>query len=77
MKENDFAVFECEVSRPKIPVDWYIDEVAVVPSPKYQVLAENTTHKLSINMAKPEDEGQVKAVFRKAVTTAKLTVEGE
>jgi hypothetical protein len=75
--ENEFAVFECEVNKKNIPVDWFINEVKIEPTSKHQILMEGTTHRFSINMTKPEDAGEVKAVFRKAVSTAKLTVERE
>ena len=35
--EQDFATFECEVTRGKIPVDWYHKGTKIVPGPKYQV----------------------------------------
>ena len=73
--EQEFAVFECETSKANIPVDWFINDKAVEVGPKYQVLAEDNQHKLSINMTRVEDEGEIKAVFRKAVTTAQLTVQ--
>ena len=45
--------------------------------PKYQVLDEDFKHTLCINVARyPIDQTEnVKCVFRKAVTTAKLTIE--
>ena len=74
--ERENAIFECCVSHQKVPVTWYVAGVEVVPGPKYQVLAEEFTHRLAINMAKPADEGEVKAVFRHQTSTAKLIVEG-
>ncbi|ELT91014.1 hypothetical protein CAPTEDRAFT_109828, partial [Capitella teleta] len=75
VKENEFAVFECEVNKKNLPVDWFINEIKIEPSSKHQILAEGVVHRLSINMTKPEDAGDVRAEFRKAVCTAKLTVE--
>lgn len=75
MKENEFAIFECEVSHKNIPIDWFVGDVKVEPSAKYQVFMENNVHRLSINMAKPKDEGPIKAVFRNVSTTARLYVE--
>ena len=75
--ENEFAVFECEVSHKKIPVEWYLNDVEIVPGPKYQVFAEDCAHRLAVNLAAPEDSGEVKVVFRKASCYAKLTVTGE
>ena len=74
MKETDFAEFECEVNKPKIPVKWLIDGVEVVPSPKYQIFAEEKVHRLAINKTKPEDEGQVTCEFKNLTTTANLYV---
>ena len=38
---------------------------------------EDFTHKLSVTKCKVKDEGEVKAVFKKATCTAKLFVERE
>jgi len=73
--ERENAIFECCVSHPKVPVTWYVAGVEVVPGPKYQVLVEQLTHRLAINMAKPADEGEVKAEFRDQTCTAKLVVQ--
>ena len=73
--ERDNAIFECCVSHKKVPVTWYVAGVEVVPGPKYQVLVEEFTHRLAINVAKPVDQGEVKAVFRDQTSTAQLTVE--
>ena len=37
VKENEFAVFECTVTKKKIPVQWFVHGVEVEPGPKYQV----------------------------------------
>ena len=73
--ERENAIFECCVSHKKIPVTWHVAGVEVVPGPKYQVLAEEFTHRLAINMAKPADQGEVTAFFRDQTSTAKLFVE--
>jgi len=75
--ERENAIFECVVSHKKVPIAWYVAGAEVVPGPKYQVLVEDFTHRLAINMAKPADEGEVKAVFRDQTSTAKLVVERE
>jgi len=75
--ERENAIFECCVSHKKIPVTWYVSGTEVVPGPKYQVLAEEFTHRLAINVTRPADEGEVKAVFRDETSTAKLAVERE
>ena len=36
--EQDYATFECEVTRGRIPVDWYHNDVKIIPNPKYQVV---------------------------------------
>ena len=75
VNENEFAVFECEVSHKDIPINWYINDMKIEASSKYQVFMEQTIHRLSVNMAKPKDAGTVKAVFRDTKTSAQLTVE--
>ena len=75
VKEKENGIFECDVTHKKMPVDWFVKDTKVVPGPKYQVFSEEFTHRLCINIARPVDEGQVKAVFRKAVSQAKLFVE--
>ena len=75
--ERENAIFECCVSHAKVPVTWYVAGSEVVPGPKYQVLADGTTHRLAVNVARRSDEGEVKAVFRDATSTATLTVKRE
>ena len=41
------------------------------------MFAEDKVHKFAINMCELEDAGEVKCVFRKDVTTAKITVDRE
>ena len=76
VKENEFAEFTCSVSNKNVPVKWYIGENEAVVGPKVQIFHEEFNHRLAINKAKPEDEGQIKCTFKKCVTTANLTVEG-
>jgi Immunoglobulin I-set domain len=73
--ENKNATFECDLNIKNVPVNWYVGGVEVVPGLKYQVLAENFSHCLSILSAKLEDAGEVKAAFRNVSTTCQLTVE--
>jgi hypothetical protein len=73
--EQENAIFECCVSHKDIPVRWYIGEVEVVPCPKYQVLSEEFTHRLAVNIVKPEDAGEVTAVFQDETSSAVLFVE--
>jgi len=75
--ERENAIFECCVSHKKVPVTWYVAGVEVVPGPKYQVLEDELTHRLAINVARPADEGEVTAVFRDQTSIAKLFVERE
>ena len=35
--EQDYATFECEVTKGRIPVDWYHNGAKIIPNPKYQV----------------------------------------
>ena len=77
VKENEFAEFTCSVSNKNIPVNWFIGENEAVVGPKVQIFHEQFNHRLAINKAKPEDEGQIKCTFKKCVTTANLTVEGK
>jgi len=73
--ERENAIFECCVSHKNVPVTWFVAGTEVVPGPKYQILADEFTHRLAINVAKPADEAEVKAVFRDQTCTAKLIVQ--
>ena len=72
--EKANAIFECEVSHKNHPVTWYINEVEVVPSMKHQILCEDFTHKLAIEMTKLEDSGEIKVDFHGITSQARLEV---
>jgi membrane carboxypeptidase/penicillin-binding protein PbpC len=74
-RETEFATFEAEVSHKSIPAEWYLNGKKVEPSPKFQVFAEEKKHRLAVNLLEMTDTGEVKFVFRKFSSTAKLTVE--
>ena len=76
IKEKENAIFEYVVSHKNLPVTWFVNEVEVIPGPKYQILSSEFTHKLAMNLVKMEDNwSKVKVVFRTETSAAVLTVE--
>ncbi|CAD5123507.1 DgyrCDS11848 [Dimorphilus gyrociliatus] len=74
IKEAESAEFECEANQSDLPITWFIDDIQVVPSQKYQIFSTKTTHKLVINNLKLDDEGEVKCRASNQTTSAHLFV---
>ncbi|XP_074642623.1 twitchin-like [Tubulanus polymorphus] len=73
--EKTSADYECEVTIKDFKVKWTVNDVEVVPGPKYQVKMDGKKHTLSVNMCEITDNNAViKCQFGKAETKAKLFV---
>ena len=76
-RETEYVIFTCKTSIPKVPVDWFHNGQPVdVHSPKYDVKINKDEHSLHISLLEmTDDTTDVKAVFKKAETNAKLFVD--
>ena len=72
------VTFECELSKPNVPVAWYSGEKLLKRSEKYDIKATGSSHRLVIHNAIGEDVGQYTAVAAKDIkSSANLSVEGK
>merc|ERR1712142_637250 len=72
--EKENALFECVISHKKLAVDWFINDQPIELGPKYQEVVEEFTHRLCVNIARPRDEGTIRAEFKKVTCSAQLKV---
>ncbi|XP_023933258.1 titin isoform X1 [Lingula anatina] len=69
------AVFECELTT-STQVQWMHDNKPITPSKKYSISVDGTTvHKLTINEADDEDEGEYSIAIKGKKSTANLHVQ--
>lgn len=71
------AIFECELSKPDIPVKWYKDNKTLPSNDKYKMVSEGPVHKLEISDVDGEDEGDYSVVARGKKSEGELIVEGQ
>ena len=72
------ATFECEVSLEGLKAEWQKANKPVKANGRISIVADKKIHRLIINDAKGEDEGQYTVVFKEKdlKTSAKLAVKG-
>ena len=68
------VTFECVVSKKKVPVEWYKGDRQIRSGDKYDLISDETTHKLVIKDADDKDEGDYKIIVKNTPSTAKLHV---
>ena len=75
--EHSVAAFTCEVSPPDAKVTWYIDDIMIYESAKFEIISHGATRCLTIHDVTGIDDGYyvVKAGSKEA--GAYLKVEGE
>ena len=71
------AVFECEISKSGLRLEWYKGERKLRSDDKYEIEAVGKTHRLVINDVVAEDVDEYKAVYEKLSTAAKLSLAGK
>jgi titin len=78
VKEDDTAVFECEVNDEEAEVIWTVNGKPVKPDgEKYEVIVDGLVRRLLVHDCKESDVGTVAATLPTASTDAKLNVEGK
>ena len=75
--ENDEAVFECTISKPKANIQWTYEDQPIKSNEKYTI--ESTlsgTLRLKIKGCKKKDEGSIQCKINDRKTNAQLFVKG-
>ncbi|XP_068175389.1 obscurin [Antennarius striatus] len=74
VKEGDYGVFCCELSKPGAPVDWRKGRVVLKPGYKYEMKQEGHLTKLIINNVDESDAGKYTCKTNDSQSTAELHV---
>ncbi|XP_056605844.1 obscurin-like protein 1a [Triplophysa dalaica] len=75
IKEDQNAVFMCEVSMEEMPGEWYKNGSRIRPTSTIKTRREGTKHFLLICNVKAEDSGEIKFVSKQIESIAHLEVE--
>ncbi|XP_070584632.1 obscurin-like protein 1 isoform X3 [Erythrolamprus reginae] len=75
VRENENAVFICEVSLAEVKGEWYNNGERLKVTSTVKIRQEGTRHFLLLSSARPEDTGQVRFVAKTAASEARLEVE--
>ncbi|KAM3856235.1 obscurin-like protein 1 [Vipera latastei] len=75
VRENENAVFICEVSLAEVKGEWYHNGERLKVTSTVKIRQEGTRHFLLLTSARPEDTGQVRFVAKRATSEARLEVE--
>ena len=77
VNEKETAIFECEVSKPKLKPKWKKGDQELKPSKHYDMASIGQKHMLTVREAELEDQDSYTIEVEEGVTsTAKLTVIG-
>jgi hypothetical protein len=75
--EKQTATFSCTLSRPRLKVSWYKNNVKLSEDGRIEFAVEGKVYKLIINNAQLDDKATYKIKFEEdAESSAKLTVKG-
>ncbi|XP_077176937.1 obscurin-like protein 1 isoform X5 [Paroedura picta] len=75
VRENENAVFRCEVSLEEVKGEWFLDGDRIKVTSTVKIRQEGTRHFLLLCCVRPEDAGQIRFVAKGATTEACLEVE--
>ena len=76
VKEKNELILTCEVNKlGKKPV-WYLDDEEITPSDRVKPTSRGLLHKLTIQPAKPHDEGKYTVAFGDVKSSAEVTIQG-
>ncbi|KAI2663414.1 Obscurin-like protein 1 [Labeo rohita] len=75
IKEDQNAVFMCELSMEDMPGEWYKNGSRIRPTSTIKTRTEGTKHFLLICNVKPEDSGEIKFISKQVESVAYLEVE--
>ena len=68
------AVFECEVSKEGLMPEWFKGKKQLKRGEQYNIVTEGCVHRLIIEKAVGEDEGEYTVVFKDKNLTSKATL---
>jgi len=74
-KVGAYAVFECELSKEGLKVDWYKDSKKIRADEDYEIQTDGRTHKLIIKKTTDKHIGTYKAEYQQLTTAAKLSLQ--
>ena len=75
--EGETATLTCEVTKPGAKVKWFKNGKEIKPDgKKYEVVVDDTVHKLIIHDVTPEDQTEYSAKLGDETTTCNLIVDG-
>ncbi|XP_053139183.1 obscurin-like protein 1 isoform X2 [Hemicordylus capensis] len=75
VRENENAVFMCEVSLEEVKGEWFQDGERIKVTSTVKIRQEGTRHFLLLCCVRPEDAGQIRFVAKAATSEARLEVE--
>ncbi|XP_048342589.1 obscurin-like protein 1 isoform X3 [Sphaerodactylus townsendi] len=75
VRENENAVFMCEVSLEEVKGEWFLDGERIKVTSTVKIRQEGTRHFLLLCCVRPEDAGQIQFVAKGATSEACLEVE--
>ncbi|XP_025027235.1 obscurin-like protein 1 isoform X6 [Python bivittatus] len=75
VRENENAVFMCEVSLVEVKGEWFHNGERIKVTSTVKIRQEGTRHFLLLGSARPEDTGQVRFMAKTAASEARLEVE--
>uniref|UniRef100_H3B6Q7 Obscurin like cytoskeletal adaptor 1 n=1 Tax=Latimeria chalumnae TaxID=7897 RepID=H3B6Q7_LATCH len=75
IRENDNAVFVCEVSQEDLKGEWFKNGEKIRPTSTIKIRQEGTKHFLLICNVRAEDAGEIKFVAKEIESTATLEVD--
>ena len=77
VKELETAMFECEVSKPKLKAKWFRDGQELKDDKRFEMTSLGQKHLLTIRQAQVSDQCKYTVVVEEGVeSSANLTVEG-
>lgn len=71
------AVFDIELSKPDVTVQWLCQGKPVIPDNKHDIIADGKVHTLTVKDVDDEDEGEYSVTAKGKTSTAQLSVQGE
>ena len=74
---NSKAIFECELSKTGLKMDWTKDNKPIKSNDKYEITAEGTVHRLVIQDVDAKDVGTYAAEYQHLSTSAKCKVQSK
>ena len=70
------VTFECEVSKPRLSVQWFKDEQPIRSSRKYDITTEGCVHRLELKNVETMDEADYTVRVKSIKSTANLCIQG-